>query len=323
MARPLRVEYKGAFYHVTARGNEQKNIYSEEKDYQKFLDYLREGKRKYGIVVHGYVLMTNHYHLLIETPELTLSRAMHYINGSYTTYINVKRKRSGHLFQGRYKAILVDRDSYLVELSRYIHLNPVRAGIVKKPEDYPMSSYRAFIAGKASDLVTPDLILGMVSSRKEERRRRYRAYVEDAIGKDMESPIKKVYGGMMLGSVEFIKETLRKIGEGYLTNVELSGRRELRTSWQIKEILEVIAKSYRIQRNDITAGKSSEAKKAAIYLIKRRTGLTDREIGEQFGGLSYSAVAKACRRLESEMSRDSALKRRIGNIDLVLSNVKG
>ena len=117
MAQPLRIEYSGAF--------------------------LKQAQGKYGYLLHCYVLTTNHYHLLIETPMGNLSRVMHYINSSYTNYINIKRRRSGHLFQGRYKAILIDRDSYLLELSRYIHLNPVRAKLVEKPQDYPYSSYSA------------------------------------------------------------------------------------------------------------------------------------------------------------------------------------
>jgi putative transposase len=122
MARPLRVEYEGAFYHVTSRGNEKKEIFFSPEDYEQFKTYLYEAREKFGYKLHAYVLMTNHFHLLIETPEANLNRLMHYINGSYTGYFNRHNRRVGHLFQGRYKAILVDRDSYLVELSRYMHL---------------------------------------------------------------------------------------------------------------------------------------------------------------------------------------------------------
>ncbi len=121
--RPLRIEYEGALYHVTARGNEKRKIYFTKTDYEKFLQYIAEAEKRYGLLLHCYVLMTNHYHLVIETPMANLSKAMHCINGSYTTYINSKRKRSGHLFQGRYKAILVAKDNNLMELSRYIHLS--------------------------------------------------------------------------------------------------------------------------------------------------------------------------------------------------------
>jgi REP element-mobilizing transposase RayT len=113
MARPLRIEYEGAFYHVTARGNDRKNICFAKSDYEKFKAYLKEAQEKYGYLLHCYVLMANHYHLLIETPRGNPSRVMHYVNASYTNFINRKRKRAGHLFQGRYKAILIEHDSYL------------------------------------------------------------------------------------------------------------------------------------------------------------------------------------------------------------------
>jgi putative transposase len=159
MARPLRIEYEGAFYHVTSRGNEQKKIFYSKSDYEKFKHYLKEAQYKYGYLIHCFVLMTNHYHLLIETPKPNLSRVMHYLNSSYTNYINIKRKRSGHLFQGRYKAILIDRDNYLLELSRYVHLNPIRAEMAEKPEDYPYSSYNNYITREKEDMVYRDLIL--------------------------------------------------------------------------------------------------------------------------------------------------------------------
>jgi len=126
-------------FHVTARGNERGKVFFTKADYRKFKEYLREGQTKYGFILHCYVLMTNHYHLLIETPEKNLIRIMHYLNSSYTTYVNIKRKRSGHLFQGGYKTILVDRDSYLLGLSRYLHLNPVRANMVERPAEYLQS----------------------------------------------------------------------------------------------------------------------------------------------------------------------------------------
>lgn len=118
MARPLRVEYDGALYHVTARGNERKPIYREEGDYQKFLDILSELPQRYGVIIHGYVLMGNHYHLLIETPLGNISRVMHYLNSNYTGYFNKKYKRVGHLFQGRYKGFVIEKERYLLSVSR-------------------------------------------------------------------------------------------------------------------------------------------------------------------------------------------------------------
>ncbi len=323
MARPLRLEFEGAFYHVTARGNERKNIYSAQRDYQKFLEYLREAEKKYGIVVHGYVLMTNHYHLLIQTPETNLSRAMHHINGAYTNYINIKKKRSGHLFQGRYKSLLVDKDSYLIELSRYIHLNPVRAGIVQRPEDYNYSSYPAYISAKTDDVVSTELILGMIAAGRKEARKKYRNYVEAGLGADTESPLENVYGGMILGGGRFIKEALKRIKEEYLRKGEVSHRRALRASYDMEDILKCSAGTYKVSTEDILEGRLPEAKKAAIYLIKKHTGVTNQEIGERFGGLSYSAVAKICRRLEGAMEENRGLRKKIERIERTLSNVKG
>ena len=156
MARQLRLEYEGAFYHITSRGNERKRVYFSRYDYDKFKEYLGEAQDKYGFRLHCYVLMTNHYHLLIETPNGNISKVMHYVNGAYTNYVNRKRNRSWHLFQGRYKAILIDHDNYLLELSRYLHLNPVRANIVAKPQEYRQSSYKSYISRKKEDIISSE-----------------------------------------------------------------------------------------------------------------------------------------------------------------------
>ena len=142
---------------------------------------MRKAQDKYGYLLHCYMLMSNHYHLLLETPNSDVSRIMHYINGSYTNYINRRKKRSGHLFQGRFKAVLVDVDSYFLELSRYLHLNPVRARMVTKPEDYPYSSYRSYIFKKKEDIVHRDLLLGMISKSSRYSQKKYRNLVHQAI----------------------------------------------------------------------------------------------------------------------------------------------
>src|SRR6266498_2751571 len=165
MARPLRIAYPGAFYHVTSRGNERKDVFKSRRDREKFLEYLASATERYGAAIHAYCLMSNHYHLLLETPEGNLSQIMRHINGAYTTYFNVKRKRAGHLFQGRFKAILVEADEYAAELSRYIHLNPVRAGMAERPEDYRWSSYRSYIGqNSAPEWLQMGMILGYFGS---------------------------------------------------------------------------------------------------------------------------------------------------------------
>ncbi|MBW2065942.1 MAG: transposase [Deltaproteobacteria bacterium] len=140
MARPLRVEYPGAYYHVMSRGNNQERIYEDDTDREKFLEYLGKASERFSIIIYTYCLMNTHYHLLVQTPEANLSLAMQWLNVSYATYLNRKRGRYGHLFQGRFKALLIDADGYLTHLSRYIHLNPVRAKMVSLPAEYPWSS---------------------------------------------------------------------------------------------------------------------------------------------------------------------------------------
>ena len=144
-----------------SRGNEQKDVFKSQKDRERFLSYLESAVLRYGAVIHAYCLMSNHYHLLVETPSGNLSQIMKHINGAYTNYFNIKRKRSGHLFQGRYKAILIEADEYAQELSRYIHLNPVRVGMVSRPEEYQWSSYSDYIGQrKAPDWLKRELIIG-------------------------------------------------------------------------------------------------------------------------------------------------------------------
>ena len=142
MSRPLRIQYAGALYHITSRGNERKPIYQDEADFRLFMATLEEVCDRFNWVIHSWCLMTNHYHLLVETPDANLSVGMRQLNGVYTVRFNHRHGRVGHLFQGRYKGILVDKSAYLLELNRYIVLNPVRANMVEAPEDWPWSSYR-------------------------------------------------------------------------------------------------------------------------------------------------------------------------------------
>jgi len=292
MARPLRIEYEGAVYHVTARGNERGKIFFTKKDYAKFKEYVAGAKDKFGFFLHAYVLMTNHYHLIVETPEKNLSRTMHFINSSYTTYVNIKRKRVGHLFQGRYKAIVVDKENYLLELSRYVHLNPVRANMTQKPEDYPYSSYGSYVAGPPESIVSQDTILGMLSSKRREACRRYRDFVESAIGVEIGNPLQKVYGGVILGSRKFIGDTLERLKFERVQMPEISRGKALRSKIDIEQIIRACCEYFRVPREEMLRSRRSASRKVCIYLIRKHTCATNREIAELFGTLTYSAVAK-------------------------------
>lgn len=183
MARPLRIEFAGALYHVTSRGDRREPIFEDDEDRVRFLSILAEVVDRFNWLCHAWCLMTNHYHLVVETPDGNLSKGMRQLNGMYTQASNRRHHRTGHLFQGRFQGILVDKDSYLLELTRYVVLNPVRAGMVKHPGKYPWSSYRAMV-GEAPPprWLATDALLGQFGRRRAEARRRYREFVLQGIG---------------------------------------------------------------------------------------------------------------------------------------------
>ena len=322
MARPLRIEYEGALYHVTARGNERGKIFFTKTDYRKFKEYLTDAQIKYGLVIHCYVLMTNHYHILIETPDKNLSKIMHYLNSSYTTYVNIKRKRSGHLFQGRYKAILVDRDNYLLELNKYIHLNPVRAKMVERPEDHPYSSYDAYISGN-DELVTVAPVLSMFSKDSVAAREKYRVFVESALSEEMESPLKSVYGGMILGNSAFIKKALKQIKEELLHKEETSHRRALLASYGFDDIIPMVCERHGVTPAELLSTERNDLRKMCIYLMKRYAAGTNQQIGKMLGGMSGFAVAKAYQRIVLDVKTDASIKKEIVWLENKLSRIKG
>lgn len=210
MARPLRLEYPGAVYHVTARGNARQVIFQDDGDREAFLGILGKVIERYNWLCHAYCLMGNHYHLLIETLDANLSAGMRQINGLYTQTFNRRHGRVGHVLQGRFKAILVDKDSYLLELCRYIVLNPVRAQMVKQPKNYPWSSYRA-TAGLSSvpAFLTRDWLLSQFGRERRAAEKRYRQFVAEGI--DRPSPWDQLAGQILLGSEAFVKQMARKL----------------------------------------------------------------------------------------------------------------
>ena len=205
MGRPLRIEYPGAVYHVTARGNERRIIFQSDKDYTRFTGYLESATEKYGARIHCFCLMSNHYHLLLETPRGNLHRILHHINTGYTNYFNARRRRAGHLFQGRYHAILVDKDSYGLELSRYIHLNPWRARLASDPFGYPWSSCSTYVGReKRWDWRQTAFILSQVGTGEKRSQQKYEQFLRDGMAKELRDPFKEVVASTVLGSERFV-----------------------------------------------------------------------------------------------------------------------
>ena len=240
MPRAPRLQYKGAFYHVISRGNRRQPIFHQKADYQRFLDRLESAVERYHFHLYAYVLMPNHFHLLLEQEDLPLFRLMQVLLTSHARWHNVRYQQTGHLFQGRYRALLCDKDSYLLELTRYIHLNPVRAQIAEKPEAYPWSSYRAYLGGQPGRALEPGPVLAMLDKREARARRAYKRFVLDAVGDGSRPELYAATEQLFLGDTRFVEQSKRR----YRTTKNVSSALPQKVSMQ--KILETVARITRI-----------------------------------------------------------------------------
>jgi len=308
MARQLRIEYPGAFYHVTSRGNQKQPVFFSPWDKARFLDCLDEAHEKLDALVHSYCLMENHYHLMLETRQANLSKIMHVINTSFTVYLNKRYKRVGHLFQGRYKAVLIEAETYAQELSRYIHLNALRAGIVKRPEDHPWSSLREYLGQREPPRwLETSFVLGLFGDDTDDARLQYAGFISSALNTNIPNPFKNKNGGSpaILGSKGF----LERIKETYLRGKAPNREFPLLRQYKEKPALE------RIQAEIVKAFGSTDklSRNATIYLTHKKTDYKLSEIGFFFG-LSQSGIAKICHRMEESLLLDPDLSRAIEEV---------
>ena len=312
MGRPLRIEYPNAFYHVTSRGNERKDIFKTIRDRDKFLTYLHTATERYGAAVHVYCLMSNHYHLLLETPDGNLSQIMRHINGAYTNYYNTKRNRAGHLFQGRYKAILVEADGYAAELSRYIHLNPVRARMVGEPEAYRWSSFKAYIGeSKAPEWLKTDFILRYFGSNGQAGNK-YHSFVHELLGEEVEYSLDCSAATAILGSPEFMATIETKYLSSKEPDRNLPELRKISRRLSLDAIIEEAVSCFGVNRQLAT--------KAGIYISHKYSGARLKEIGERFG-VGESAVSQASKRFAGMMAEDADLRDLVYKLHAKLKNV--
>jgi len=281
MARPLRIEFEGALYHITSRGNARGDIYKTDKDRQEFLSLLNIVCNRFDWYCHAYCLMENHYHLLIETNSPTLSKGMKFLNGTYTQYFNKEHKRVGHVLQGRFKAILVEKESYLLELSRYIVLNPVRARMVRAAKDWPWSSYRATVGQtQAHVCLTTDWILSVFGKQRKRAQSQYREFIQR--GKNQPSPWEKLKNQIYLGSSAFVDEMQCKLNpEQSLKDIPKLQKQS------VKKPLDYFKKRY-TERNIAMA----KAYLSGHYTLEA--------VGTHFG-VSYATVSRAVKHTECQM----------------------
>jgi len=240
MARPLRIEYEGALYHVMSRGIERRDIVSDDRDRGRWLEWLVRTVEMYDWQLHAFVLMDNHHHLFLGTPRANLSAGMQYFNGSYTSYFNRRHRRAGHLFQGRFKAQLVEEEGYFRELSRYIHLNPVRAKMVERPELYRWSSYPGYHrANRTLSWMTYDSVLREFCRNRIEARKRYRQFIRNGIGDLSPAPWAEAAHGFIVGSHVFVKQ-IGKLLKDRPEDSDIPALKQLRPRPEIQRILEVV-----------------------------------------------------------------------------------
>lgn len=306
MARQLRIEYEGGFYHVTSRGNQREQIFWGDKDRERFKTVLERTKERYAYLLHAYVFMSNHYHLLIETPRGNLHQIMQNINTSYTVFINKKYHRFGHLFQGRYKAFIVEKDKYLLALSRYIHLNPVRAGVVRRAEQFRWSSYREYLyGGKGETLTDTDETLRLFSKRRRIAARRYKEFVEAGIGG--KSPLPDAIGSILGGEgyregvLKFLRVTCDEAGVPEIRKIGMSPR-------DIKDIVIGVAGYYGLGEGDLLrrSKRTQRQRKIGVYLSKVLSSKRNADIGAVFG-ITIQAVTNAVRDIERRREEDKRL----------------
>jgi putative transposase len=325
MARPLRIQYPGAVYHITCRGNERRDIYRDDKDRTTFLGTLGQSIKTYTIKLYSHVLMGNHFHLLVETPLGNLGEFMRHFNISYTSYFNRRHRRVGHLYQGRYKSIVVDRDEYLSVLSRYIHLNPIRTRLMKnKPDEekaeylinYRWSSLQGYInKNKRDEFIDYAMVLGEYGGDNTRGRHAYKKRIYGDITEGLE--IKdKVVGQSILGREGFIK---------WIKEIFIKGRRdrerptfrELQRYMAKEQILEAIGEETGKGLEEIK-GERGHIRQIVMDILYRAGGLRGVEIGNLLG-IDYSTVSQGRKRLREKLLNDRKLKELVNRIEQRLS----
>jgi len=338
MARPLRIERPGGRYHVTARGNDRKAIFREDTDRFHFLKLLSDLGERFGVRVHAYVLMDNHFHLLLETPEANLSRAMQWLGVSYSMWFNLRHDRTGHLFEGRFKAVIVEDDAGWQEVARYAHLNPVRvarlgldkaqraasrAGAVAGPKaevvaqrlrllrDYPWSSYRGY-AGYCAPLpwVCREPLDRLCGGRTaQERRAALREYTEQAVRQGApERPWDKLVAGIVLGSEAFARR-LRKNLRGNAREQTQFKALARPVTWT--RVVSALERARGEKWAKFSSRHGDWGRDAALWLGRRQGRLSLSALGELAGGMDYAAVSQAVSRFGKRLERDPRLQREV------------
>ena len=316
MPRPLRIEYPGAWYHVMNRGLGGKNIYDNNKHREKFLQLLADAIEQYKIEIHSYCLMDNHYHLLVHTPHENLSRAMRHINGLYTQYYNRSKKTDGSLFRGRYKAVLIEGDSYLLQVSRYIHLNPMTANMIKRPEAYQWSSYKYYIGSAAQPpWLKIDIILSIVSH--DHQNKQYQNFVMAGIDTETKNFYCKKNIPVYFGNEKMKRKRLKNLSSKKI-QASVTDYRQLEVLPSLDTVMQCCIKYFRYNLDEISKvqrGRTNVQRVLTMLACRKWTHATLDEISRLFGSISINGVSNAITRTKRKFNYDKKLKKLFDVLD--------
>lgn len=301
MARKPRIHFPAALYHVMLRGNARQNIFFEDEDRYRFYLLLQEGSERYGYRVHAFCLMTNHVHLAVQVGDIPLSRGMQNLSFRYTRWVNWRQNRSGHLFQGRYKALLVDADEYLLTLVRYIHLNPFRCGMVTNPLEYRWSSHRAYCGKETLPWLTVDPTLAAFGSKVKQARGSFESFVMDGLTEGHNPEFHGATGSdsRLLGDDAFVESALAHSDQRRVSPVS------------VVELLSAVCTAYDISDDKMTGGSrlASEARSMAAWTALESDGCTIAEIAKATGR-DPSSLSSAAKRIEARARKDELVRQR-------------
>lgn len=307
MARPLRIEFPGAFHHVMSRGNDGIALFRDDTDRLKFLDLLERAIARFNWVLHDWALMTNHFHLAIETPECTLSDGMHWLLGTYAKWFNKRHGRRGHLYQDRFKNVIVDREEYLLTVARYIVLNPVKAHMVARPEDYRWSSYRAR-AGyeKAPPWLTTATVQASFGVDEESARARYREFIDAGMAepRDLaEECTRRLYlgGAKWIEKIQELVDERERSCEAVRAQVH-PGRPEM------ADIFDAVAKTFDTTTEAIRRGRGTLERRVVAYLAFEDGLIRLRRIANELGVTSPGGISLQVARCRRELEDDALLR---------------
>ena len=303
MPRKPRIHFNGAVYHVMLRGNAGQDIFTDDADRLRFLLLLQQGIERYRCLVHAYCLMDNHVHLAVQVSDIPLSKLMQVVSFRYTQYMNRRFKRTGHLFQGRFKALLIDQDNYLLQLVRYIHLNPYRAGMVQHPDQYSWSSHHVYGGKQTVPWLTTDWVLEQLGTERKTVVSNYISFINDGLSEGHRKEFHRgSFEGRALGDDSFVQHALLQAEQPYVS------------ATTVDNILDLLCREYAITREELKApGRRqpfSHVRAIAAWLVKQSIHLQLKELGDVLER-DLSGLSHAARRLELEANWNGILKKRL------------